>query len=202
MLMLTATIVVVITAINGSFIRWWLGPEQYGGLTLTIAFGLRLFLRQWNTTLVYSLFSFGHERRIALVGLLDGLLTTTLSFIAARHLGPLGVPTAGIAVLLFAIIPLNLAGVHEDTGVPTARVARDQLWWTWRAVLLAALAALLSRSWNAPGLLPVLAKATIAMLASAGLLGPLFLRPPLGTYVRPRLQALWTRVRLSRPSPL
>jgi len=202
MLMLTATIVVVITAINGSFIRWWLGPEQYGGLTLTIAFGLRLFLRQWNTTLVYSLFSFGHERRIALVGLLDGLLTTALSVIAARYFGPLGVPIAGIAVLLFAIIPLNLAGVHEDTGVPTAQVVRDQLWWTWRAVLLAALAAILGPSWNAPGLLPILAKAAIAMLGCMALLGPLFLRPPLGTYVRPRLQALWTRVRLFRASPL
>jgi O-antigen/teichoic acid export membrane protein len=197
MLMLTATIVVVITAINESFIRWWLGPEQYGGLLLTVVFGARLFLRQWNTTLVYSLFSFGHERRLAVVGLVDGVLTAALSFVIARQMGPLGVPLGGIAALVFACLPLNLAGIRRDTGVPATEVARRQLWWTWRAVLLAALAALGSSSWNEPTLLPVLGKAMAAMLLCLAVLGPLLLRPPLGPYVRPRLQALRTRVGLS-----
>jgi O-antigen/teichoic acid export membrane protein len=197
MLILTAVIVVVIIAINEVFISWWLGPAQYGGLLLTVIFGGRLFLRQWNTTLIYTLFSFGHERRLALVALADGILTLILSFLFGHQFGPVGVPLGALVGVLLVSLPLNLVGIQSDTGVPLAEVAGSQLWWTWRALLLAAVAAFASTYWNDSSLTPVLVKTLLALLACLAVLGPLMLRPPLGPYVRPRLDLVMVRLGLS-----
>jgi O-antigen/teichoic acid export membrane protein len=198
MLTLTAVIIVVVLAINEGFVSWWLGPQQYAGLLLTLLMAARLFLRNWNTTLVYTLFSFGHERRIALVNLADGGLTVILSVVLAQRLGLIGVPLGSLLAVLLVSLPLNIRGIHHDTGISSLRVAAAHAWWQPRFLVLAAAAAVASRYWNDSRLPSVLVKGVLALAGCAALLGPLALRPPLAAYVRPRLEPLLARLRPSR----
>ena len=199
MLTLTAVIIVVVLAINEGFVSWWLGPQQYAGLLLTLLMASRLFVRNWNTTLIYTLFSFGHERRIALVTLADGALTVILSVLLAERFGLVGVPLGSLLAVSLISLPLNIRGIHRDTGVPWLQVAAAHAWWLPRVVLLGAAAAVASRYWNDGHLLSVTVKGLLALAACAAVLGPLALRPPLAAYVRPRLEPLLARLRPSRP---
>jgi len=200
MLTLTASIVIVIIAINHSFVSWWLGAAQYAGLLLTVLLGLLLFLRHWNTTLVYTLFSFGHERRIALVALADGVLTVFLCVVLARRLGLIGLPLGSIIAVLLTSLPLNLSGLHKDTGASLLRILGAHFWWQWRALVLAGVAAASSGYFVDSGLASVICKGAIAALACVCVLGPLMLKPPLGPYIRPRMDPLLRRLRFSCPS--
>jgi O-antigen/teichoic acid export membrane protein len=198
MLSLTAAIIVVVIAVNQGFVTWWLGPSQYAGVTLTCLFGLRLFLRHWNITLIYTLFSFGHERLIALVTLTDGAVTVLISTVLAKRLGLIGVPLGSILAVLLVSLPLNLRGIHRDTEVPLSQIAFSQIWWQGRFLILAVAAAFGSTYFNDSRLAPVVAKTLAALLGCVVLLGPLALRPPLEPYIRPRLKLLLERLRLSR----
>jgi O-antigen/teichoic acid export membrane protein len=198
MLMFTACVVIIIIAVNQSFITWWLGAEQYAGLLLTLLFGVRLYLRNWSTTLVYTLFSFGHERRIALIALADGTLTLVLSVLLAGRFGLIGVPLGSIVAMIVTSLPLNIAAIQADTGISFPKVAGAQLWWQWRVVALATLAALGSTYLNNSNLVPVLIKSGLAALACVAIFGPLLFRPPLAAYIRPRLGPLLARLRFSK----
>ena len=78
----------VVLAVNAGFVRWWVGPDQFGGLPLTLLLLAAMMIRHFNTTNVYALFCFGHERRLALTGLADGIATLALSARAGPRLRP------------------------------------------------------------------------------------------------------------------
>src|SRR5581483_11093576 len=75
MLMMSGAIAVVILPANHLFVRWWVGPAQYGGWWLSAAMVVMMLLRHWNIALIFTLFSFGYERQISVVGLADGVVT-------------------------------------------------------------------------------------------------------------------------------
>ena len=198
MLTLTASIVIVILAVNRDFVTLWLGSAQYAGLAVTTVFGLRLFLRHWNTTLVYTLFSFGHERRIGAVALADGILTVVFSVLFARRFGIIGVPLGSIVAVLLTSLPLNTVTIQSDTGVSVLRIVAAQLYWQWRVLLLGVFGSVLSLHGSTAQLPALVGKGLLAFFGCVGVFGPLMLRPPLGTYVRPRLDLLLSRLGRSR----
>jgi hypothetical protein len=72
-------------------------------------------------------------------------------------------------------------------GTSAARLLASLAPWLWRFGLVAALCATSAKFW-VPDTLLALVAATLALYA--GLMVPFALREPLGTYVRPRLEAL------------
>ena len=64
-----------VLAVNSGFVAWWVGPDQFGGIALTALLLTAMMVRHFNTSNVYALFCFGHERRLALTSLADGLVT-------------------------------------------------------------------------------------------------------------------------------
>ena len=46
----------VVLAVNGGFVAWWVGPEQFGGIGLTVLLLAAMMIRHFNTTNVYALF--------------------------------------------------------------------------------------------------------------------------------------------------
>ena len=115
----------IVLAVNAGFVRWWVGPDQFGGVPLTLLLLAAMIIRHFNTTNVYALFCFGHERRLALTGLADGVATLAISAALVRSFGLAGAPLGAIAGVVLVSAPLNLAALSRETGVPRRRSLID-----------------------------------------------------------------------------
>jgi O-antigen/teichoic acid export membrane protein len=190
MLMASGLVACVVMAVNEGFVRWWVGAGQYGGLTLTVVLVVMMLLRHWNTTAVYAIFAFGHERRISLTTLADGLLTFAVAVVLIPRLGVVGAPLASLAGVTLVSLPANLTGLAHDTGESALRLMARMRHWLWRFMLAMAAAWAVSPL-VAPGTLFALVAATIGIGGFyAALMVPLALRDPLGVYLRPRLDTI------------
>jgi O-antigen/teichoic acid export membrane protein len=116
LMLISGAVLTVVVAINRSFVSWWVGPDQFGGIVLTGLFAGAMLARHWATSLVYSLFAFGHERRIALTALADGAITLMLSVVLAASLGVVGVPLAFLCGALLVSVPAHLKGLAFEVG--------------------------------------------------------------------------------------
>ncbi len=177
----------VILAVNGGFVAWWVGAEQYGGLTLTVLLLAAMIVRHFNTTNVYALFCFGHERRLALTGLADGVVTLALSAVFIKLFGIAGAPLGAIAGVLLVGGPLNLAALSRDTGVARWRPITVLGPWFQRFVVMLVLAGI-AGVWIRPSTFVLLAAlgGAAGILYAAVVVAPL-LRSPAGAYLRPLL---------------
>ena len=76
-----------------------------------------MMIRHFNTTNVYALFCFGHEKRLALTGLADGVATLALSAALVSAFGLAGAPLGAIAGVVLVSAPLNLGALSRETSV-------------------------------------------------------------------------------------
>lgn len=198
MLLASGGVAVVVIAVNRGFVLWWVGSEQWAGLTLTVLLLANMLLRHWNTTAVFSIFCFGYERWISLVMLADGAVTVGVSVLLVRELGWIGAPLGALAGVAISL-PLNLTALGRETGGSLGGQALALGPWLWRFALAAAAAVAVARLWAPEGIVEVALAAAAMGLGYGLLMLPLVLRPPLGDYVRPRLASL--RRRLTRRAP-
>jgi hypothetical protein len=180
----------VVLAVNGGFVTWWVGPDQYGGMVLTVLLLSAMIVRHFNTTNVYALFCFGLERRLALTGLADGVATLALSYGLVKVFGIPGAPIGAMAGVLLVSAPLNMAALSRETGVPRQRIVTTLGPWLWRFVVLATIAGM-AGVWIRPSSFPLLALmgAASALMYTLAVVAPL-LRSPAGAYLRPLLARL------------
>jgi O-antigen/teichoic acid export membrane protein len=174
----------VVLAVNRAFVSWWVGPDQYGGAVLTGLFAAAMLVRHWNVALVYSLFSFGHERRISITTVADGVVTLILSLTLARTVGVMGVPLGFLGGALLVSIPANLVALARDTGVSPAHFALALRPWAVRLALLLPVAGAMNVFIRSASVLTVAGAALAMGAVYSGLMLPVALRPPLGDYVR------------------
>ena len=177
----------VVLAVNAGFVRWWVGPEQFGGVTLTLLLLAAMMIRHFNTTNVYALFCFGHERRLALTGLGDGLATLAISWLLVRSFGLIGAPLGAIAGVVLVSAPLNLAELSRETGVSRSHIIATLAPWLWRFTAVAIVAGL-TGTWFQPSSFVLLAilGGSAGLFYSLAVVAPL-LRSPAGVYLRPML---------------
>jgi O-antigen/teichoic acid export membrane protein len=175
----------IVLAVNAGFVRWWVGPDQFGGVPLTLLLLAAMIIRHFNTTNVYALFCFGHEKRLALTGLADGVATLALSAVLVQTLGLAGAPLGAIAGVVLVSAPLNLAALSRETGVPRLRILTTLGPWLWRFAIVAVIAGFVGATLQ-PSSFPWLAVlgAAAALLYSVAVVAPL-LRSPAGVYLRP-----------------
>ena len=175
----------VVLAINAGFVRWWVGADQFGGIPLTLLLLAAMIVRHFNTINVYALFSFGHEKRLALTGLADGVATLALSAGLVKAIGLAGAPLGAIAGVVLVSAPLNLGALSRETGVPPVQILTSRGPWLWRFGMVAAIAGLAGAKVQ-PSSFPWLALlgAAAAVLYSLVVVAPL-LRSPAGVYLRP-----------------
>jgi len=79
MLLASGAIVAVVLVVNAAFVGWWVGESRFGGTALTVLLLAGMLVRHVNVTMVYTLFCFGHERRLALTNIADGLVATGIN---------------------------------------------------------------------------------------------------------------------------
>lgn len=186
-LALSGLIACVVLAVNGGFVAWWVGADRFGGFTLTALLLGAMVARHVNVTHVYALFCFGHERRLAITGLADGVSTLAFTAIGLAMFGLPGAPLGAIAAVLLVGGPLNLTALARQATVPPARIL-GALWpWFWRCGVVALLSAAAGRALGSAGV-PLLAAGAAAIAAAyAAIVGPAVLRSPAGPYVAPLL---------------
>jgi O-antigen/teichoic acid export membrane protein len=198
MLLITGLLFSVILVINQSFVHWWVGPTQYGGFTLTFMILLQMVVRHWGTTFAYTAFCFGYEKRLAISGFFDGLVTACAMLLLVRHFGYVGVVAGSIAGACLTTLPTTMITIARELHISTSRLVVPFLPWAWRFALVAAGCLVWARMWTpASPVQMILTGAAISLVYCAVLLRPI-LASPLGPYLQQGVQAA---LRLFRVKP-
>ena len=184
MLLVTGLLFCVILVINKAFVLWWVGPKQYGGFTLTCLILTQMLVRHWNTTFTYTAFCFGHEKRLAISGFLDGLVTAGAMLLLAGHFGYAGVVAGSIVGVSLTALPRNMITVARELHLSAYHLITPFWPWCWRWVSVAAGCALLAKAWTPTSPLQMMAIGiAIGIIYCAVLLRPI-LASPLGPYLK------------------
>jgi O-antigen/teichoic acid export membrane protein len=198
MLILSGGVFCVVLATNEGFVGWWVGPGQFGGLLLTALVLANMLVRHWNLTLACVLFAFGGERRLAVVALLDGLVTVGAMVALTPLYGLTGAAAGTLVGVLLVSLPANLSALAGANAVPVGWLLRALAPWGWRFAALAVVCGAAAAGFVPRGFAPLAAVGTAVGAAYTLLMLPVVWRGPLGVYVRPRVNALAARFRTEK----
>jgi O-antigen/teichoic acid export membrane protein len=184
----------IVLAANQGFVAWWVGPEQFAGVGLTLLMLAAMLARHFNTTNVYALFCFGHERRLALTALGDGLVTVAAGIALTAAFGMSGAPLAAMAGVLIVSVPLNLRALSAETGVERAKLIASLAPWAIRFALVAGISGIAGVALR-PATFGALALTVCAAAAlyTLAVVTPL-LKSPAGIYLQPLIAGLGRRL--------
>jgi O-antigen/teichoic acid export membrane protein len=188
MLVASGAIASVILAGNQLFVGWWVGAGQFGGWRLTVAAVLMMLLRHWNTASTYTLFCFGHDRRISLTMLGDGIVTLGGTLLLVPALGVIGAPLASILGVACVGLPWNLRQIGRDLDVTVWRVVLRLAPWGLRMGVASAVGGLLAWELAGTGFLGLVGGAALSGAVYAALMMPIVLRPPLRGFFLPAVE--------------
>jgi len=180
----------VVLVVNHWFVNWWVTARQYGGLPLTVVILLTMLIRHFTMTTGYIVFFFGHQRRISLTNLADGLVTAGCCFVLTAFWGGIGTAAGLGAGAVLVSLPLNLHRIALDTESNWFELLRAMSsGWFSRFVLLAAAAAFVASRWSPKNLFEgAAASVCVAAIYSLVML-PNILHSTLGNYIRPLASA-------------
>jgi len=194
MLLLSGAVACLVVAVNSSFVHWWVGPKLYGGLPLTLLAAIGMLLRHFNTVLAYTMFSLGFERRLAITNLIDGLMTALSIWLLVPAVGVVGAPLGAMVGTVAVSLAANFSVLTRELGVPPLNLVSPFLPWAWKSILVVCAALVLQRVSSPTLTLVPLASALIGILYFAVNYTTL-VRPPLGSYVLPRLKLVFACLR-------
>jgi O-antigen/teichoic acid export membrane protein len=188
MLLASGAIVAVVLVVNGPFVSWWVGESRFGGLTLTALLLAGMLVRHVNTTIVYTLFCFGYERRLALTSIVEGVVGVALAWLLVPRLGLQGAAAGMLLSTLAVSLPANVIALAREQGAsPWAFGASIAPWFSRFAVVTAGAAGLVLTVQPA-GLGAALPLATAVAAAYLAVMMPVLRTPPLGPMLSARLQ--------------
>jgi hypothetical protein len=163
-------------------------------LPLTVALAVMMLIRHWNVATSYTLFCFGYERQLSLVGLADGIITIVGTVILVPRLGLIGAPIASITGAAIVGLPINLRAAAREMGVGVAGLIRPSV------PLVAAIAsttalAVVTASWAGGDQLPrALGAIAGTLVVYAAAMTPFVVKGPL----RPYAGTAWTMISVRR----
>jgi len=190
LLIFSGFVVCLVLLVNGAFLRWWVGPDQFGGITLTVLLTLVMALRHWNLSAVVTRFALGDERRISYVTLADGLVSVAAGVLLVRLIGPLGAPIGALAGVCLVSLPRNLTAVSRETHVPIATLLSPVIGWLKRLVPLGVALASLSLVWPPATVAGIAAASLVALTACAAAAWPIVRRSSLAPHAERWLAAM------------
>ena len=192
LLLASGGIVVLVVVVNEGFVSWWVGAARFGGFELTAALAAGMFVRHVNFAAVYTLSCFGHERRLALTAVADGVAGLAAMLVLVPVLGPVGAALGLLVATATVSLPTNLHALGRETGLsPMAFLAFGNSWALRLAVVL--VAALGLRSLTAGEGWTVVPVACAVGALYLAIMVPELRRPPLGPMLAERLGS-WSAV--------
>jgi O-antigen/teichoic acid export membrane protein len=187
MLLLSGGIVVVVIAVNGSFVTWWVGEERFAGMGITAILLAGMLARHLNATATYTLFCFGNERRLALTSIADGVVGTLAMLILTPTFGLYGAAIGSCLGTCTISLPSNFRALAREAGTSPQSFLTPLLPWFLRvAAVLAAVIAVTSM-WTARGLVVFAILAAVVSMLYIVIMLPVLNAPPLGPLLRARV---------------
>ena len=187
LLISSGAIACVVLTINGPFVSWWVGPDRFAGPALTGLLVLGMLLRHWNAAAVYTLFCFGHERRLAITTAVDGLVGLVAMLLLVPWLGVHGAALGSLIGTAGISLPGNLRALAREEGVSLAAAIRPLRPWFGRFVFVCATVMFAIAWWPDQRLLGRALLGSLVAFLYAMLMLPVVLKPPLGSMLAPRL---------------
>ena len=189
MLIGSGAIACFVLAANETFVSWWVGTDQYAGMTLTVLLLGVMLVRHFSTTLVYALFSFGYERRLSLTATSDGIVTlaVTTILLTFTNLGIMSAAIGSLAGVILVSIPACGRALARELQIGASELFGSVRGWLVRFVIAAAASLLVSRVIAGHGIAGVAVAGVTTAGIYGGLMWPLLMEPPLGPYVRSAL---------------
>jgi O-antigen/teichoic acid export membrane protein len=186
MLILSGAIACFVLAANEPFVSWWVGPEQFAGMSLTVLLLAVMLARHCATTMVYGLFSFGRERRLSLTALGDGLLTLALTALlaATTDLGVMSAAVGSLGGVLLVSLPACSVALARELRVTMGGLIATLRGWAWRFAGAAAVCVAIGQAVADRGIAGVIVAAGAVVIVYGAFMWPLALEAPLGRYVR------------------
>lgn len=184
----------VVLVVNRWFVDWWVTANQYGGFALTVAFLVTITTRHWNTTTAYTVFCLGHQRRISLTNLCDGLVSAAACVFLTGIAGPVGTALGSLAGAVVVSLPCNLRVIARDTKVSVLHLMSAMLsGWFSRFALVAGAALWVGYQWPPASLQSAVYVAVLTGCVYVLVMLPVILRSPLGSYLRSGFAAFRSR---------
>jgi len=188
MLLASGGIVAVVLVVNGPFVSWWVGESRFGGLTLTALILAGMLVRHVNTTIVYTLFCFGYERRLALTGIAEGAAGVALMWLLVPRMGLQGAAAGMLISTLVVSLPANVVALAREQGASPWAFGASIAPWLARFAVVAAGAAALVLTVQPTGLVAALPLAMAVAAAYLAVMLPVLRTPPLGPMLHARLR--------------
>jgi len=200
MLVVSGGVAAFVLAVNAIFVSWWVGPVQYGGFLLTVLFVITMLVRHLGTTLTYALFAYGHERRLSLTAIGDGVVTAIATAVLAytTDLGIASAPLGSLAGVMLVNIPATARALSRELSISPGALFASLSGWAVRFVAVAAAAVIASRALDPHGLIGLVWMSALVGVAYLVVMLPLVLKPPLGPYLRAAVAPLLALV--TRPA--
>jgi O-antigen/teichoic acid export membrane protein len=198
-LVLSGAAAAIVLALNPVFVRWWVGPALFGGLTLNGVLAMSLVFTALAHGLVCTAATLGNRLIVGAVTLVYGLLNLALAAGLGAVWGLPGVAAAPIASGLLTTLPLGLRLLGPVTGL-SLRWLVTALWIPWFTrvipILVAAAAVgFLSTPLLSTHLSGVIVLALLTASAYLWWMRPLYQELPLD----PNLRGWLVRLRLDAP---
>jgi len=194
MLLASGAILVVVLATNEGFVAWWVGDGQFAGVGLTVLMLTGMVLRHFNTTIIYTLFCFGNERRLALTTIAEGIGSTALMFLLVPMLGLYGAALGPLAATCLIGLPNNLYALAREQQTSTLSLLMPLRPWLARiAILLSCLAVFLWFN-QVHGLTSLILVSMGIAAAYVAIMVPVLRKPPLGSMLSASCQPWADRV--------
>ena len=181
MLLASGAIVAVVLATNAAFVSWWVGGLQFAGVGLTALLAFAMLIRHLNTTAVYALFCFGHERRLALTAIAEGAGSIIVMFVLIPFVGLYGAAAGPLLATCFISLPSNLRALAREEGTSALSLLTPLAPWTTRLFVLLAFSAAILAIVPVNGLVGLVATAAVVAAAYLAIMIPVLRQPPLGS---------------------
>jgi O-antigen/teichoic acid export membrane protein len=202
MLILSGAVACFVLAANETFVGWWVGPGQFAGMPLTVLLLSAMLARHFATTLIYALFSFGHERRLSLTAFCDGGVTLSVTAVLAwsTNVGLLSAAIGSLAGVALVTIPVCSIALAKELEITARDLIASIGGWALRFAVAAVVCVLGARLVDGHGVVRLITIALGVGVVYGGVMWPLALEAPLGTYVRTALASV-TGFFAPRPPP-
>jgi O-antigen/teichoic acid export membrane protein len=198
MLLLSGAIVAVVLAVNASFVVWWVGEPQFAGMGLTVLLLASMLLRHMNSTLIYTLFCFGHEKRLAVTSVADGVVGLVVMLALVPVLGLYGAALGSLTSLALVSLPANLRALAREEGGSPVTFLEPLRPWLMRFVPVVSVIAALTLVWRPAGFWRFAPFALAVSVTYAVVMLPVMTTPPLGPMLTARVRPWLSRLPLAR----
>ena len=188
MLLASGAIVTVVLVVNGPFVSWWVGGARFGGQALTALLLAGMLVRHVNVTIVYTLFCFGYERRLALTSIAEGIAGVVLMWLLVPRMGLQGAAAGMLISTLAVSLPANVVALAREQGASPWAFGEAIAPWFARFAAIATAATVLVLTIRPEGLVRALSLTIAIGAAYLVVMIPVLRTAPLGPMLHARLQ--------------